>query len=84
MPVDYTKLCSLTARKLTCALIKDGFYLRSQRGSHQRYYHPDGRMVTVAFHRPGNTFPLKTLRKMIENQAKWTEEDLRRLKILST
>ena len=82
MPIDYSNLRSLTARRFISALIKDGFYLRSQRGSHQRYYHPDGRMVTVAFHGSGDTFPLKTLEKMIENQARWTEEDLKRLKIV--
>jgi len=29
-----------------------------------------------------DTFPPKTLKKMIEKQAKWTEQDLKRLKIL--
>jgi predicted RNA binding protein YcfA (HicA-like mRNA interferase family) len=82
MPIDYTNLRSLTTRKLISALKRDGFYLRSQKGSHQRYYHSDGRMVTVAFHSMGGTFPLATLRNMIEEQAKWKEEDLKRLKLL--
>ena len=82
MPIDYSKLRSLTARAIISALSRDGFYLRSQRGSHQRYYHPDGRKVTVSFHSPSDTFPPKTLKKMFETQAKWTEQDLRRLKIL--
>jgi len=30
----------------------------------------------------GSTFKLKTLKAMIELQAKWTEDDLRRLKLL--
>ena len=51
MRIDYTKLRNLTAREIINALIRDGFYLRNQRGSHQRYYHPDGRRVTVSFHR---------------------------------
>jgi len=82
MPIDYSRLRSLTARKIISALSRDGFYLRSQSGSHQRYYHPDGRMVTVSFHSPGDTFTPKTLKTMIERQAKWTEQDLKRLKIL--
>jgi predicted RNA binding protein YcfA (HicA-like mRNA interferase family) len=82
MSIDYANLRSLTTRNLITALVKDGFYLRSQKGSHQRYYHPDGRMVTVAFHGMGNTFRPKILKKMIENQAKWNEEDLKRLKLL--
>ncbi|MCK4475512.1 MAG: type II toxin-antitoxin system HicA family toxin [Methanophagales archaeon] len=82
MPIDYSKLRSLTAREIISALSRDGFYLRSQRGSHQRYYHPDGRKVTVSFHSPSDTFPPKTLKRIIEKQAKWTEQDLKRLKIL--
>jgi len=82
MAIDWSKLRSLTAREIINALYRDGFYLRNQRGSHHRYYHPDGRKVTVSFHRPGETFTIKTLRAMIEKQAKWTEEDLRRLGLL--
>jgi predicted RNA binding protein YcfA (HicA-like mRNA interferase family) len=82
MPIDYSKLRSLTARKIISALSRDGSYLRSQRGSHQRYYHSDGRRVTVSFHSPADTFTPKTLKTMIERQAKWTEQDLKRLKIL--
>jgi predicted RNA binding protein YcfA (HicA-like mRNA interferase family) len=52
------------------------------RGSHQRYRHADGRRVTVTFHRAGDTFPIGTLRSMIELQARWTENDLRRLSLL--
>jgi predicted RNA binding protein YcfA (HicA-like mRNA interferase family) len=81
--IDWSKLRALTAREIISALMRDGFFLRSQSGSHQRYRHPDGRRVTVSFHRPGDTFPPKTLRSMIELQAKWTEEDLKRLGLFS-
>jgi predicted RNA binding protein YcfA (HicA-like mRNA interferase family) len=80
--IDWSLLRSLTARELISALIRDGFFLRSQTGSHQRYRHPDGRRVTVSFHRPGDTFPPKTLRRMIAEQAGWTAEDLRRLGLI--
>ena len=82
MAINYSRLRSLTARELISALMRDGFYLRAQKGSHQRYYHPDGRRVTVTFHRPGDTFPPKTLKTMIESQAGWDEEDAARLGIL--
>lgn len=78
-PIDYSKLRSLTARELVNALIRDDFYLDRSTGSHQHYYHPDRRRVTVSFHRPGDTFSAKILRIMIENQARWSEQDLRRL-----
>jgi len=83
MAIDYTKLRSLTAKKIIRALLKDGFELDRQKGSHQQYRHPeDNRRVTIAFHRPGATFPITTLKSMIEIQAKWDEDDLKRLKLL--
>ncbi len=80
--LDWRALRSLTAREIISALIRDGFSLHAQRGSHQRYRHIDGRRVTVSFHRPGETFALGTLRSMIETQARWSKEDLRRLGLL--
>jgi predicted RNA binding protein YcfA (HicA-like mRNA interferase family) len=67
---------------LIAALTRDGFYFARQPGSHQRYRHPDGRRVTVAPHGTGSTFARKTLESIIEVQARWTEEDLRRLKLI--
>ncbi|MBV6341663.1 MAG: type II toxin-antitoxin system HicA family toxin [Candidatus Magnetobacterium sp. LHC-1] len=82
MSLDYKRLRSLTAQVIIHALLKDGFYLRHQSGSHQRYYHADGRKVTVPYHTPSQTFKLKTLKAIIEEQARWTDEDLKRLKII--
>lgn len=82
MAIDYGRLRSLTAREIISALIRDGFTLDRQSGSHQHYRHPDGRRVTVSFHRPGETFAPKTLKRIIEDQARWTEEDLERLNLL--
>jgi predicted RNA binding protein YcfA (HicA-like mRNA interferase family) len=82
MALDWSRLRSLTARELISALMRDGFVLDRQVGSHQHYLHPDGRRVTVSFHRPGETFEVKTLKAMIDLQARWTEDDLRRLKLL--
>jgi hypothetical protein len=36
----------------------------------------------VTFHGPGDTFAPKTLKSMIEIEAKWTEADLKRLKLI--
>jgi predicted RNA binding protein YcfA (HicA-like mRNA interferase family) len=81
--IDYSILRSLTARALCRALEQDGFMLTRRRGSHHRYAHPDGRRVTVPFTRRGNTFAPGTLRSMIETQARWSEEDLRRLALIT-
>ena len=51
--IPWHSLRSITDREVISALIRDGFELRSQRGSHQRCRHSDGRRVTVTFHRPG-------------------------------
>ena len=83
MTVEYSRLRSLTARQLISALQRDGFSLARQKGSHRLYRHPDGRRVTVSFHHTSDTFPSGTLRSMIEIQARWNEEDLRRLGLLS-
>ena len=80
--IDYSKLRNLTARELISALKRDAFSLVRQSGSHQIYRHPDKRRVTVSFHKGSQTFTPKILKIMIEDQAKWTEEDLKHLKIL--
>ena len=80
--IDYSKLRSLTASKLITALERDGFCRKRQRGSHHRYTHADGRRVTVTFHHPGQIFKIGTLQSMIGKQAQWSEEDLKRLKLL--
>jgi predicted RNA binding protein YcfA (HicA-like mRNA interferase family) len=82
MGIDYGQLRSLRAREFIAALVKDGFHFVRQRGSHQRYRHPDGRRVTVAPHGSGDAFRIDTLKSMIERQAQWTEKDLKRLGLL--
>ena len=80
--VPYARLKTLTARRLVGALHRDGFALDRQSGAHRHYLHPDGRRVTVSFHHPGQTFALKTLKAMIELQARWSGDDLGRLGLL--
>jgi predicted RNA binding protein YcfA (HicA-like mRNA interferase family) len=82
MGVNYALLRNLTAREIISALVRDGFSFDRGSGSHQIYYHADGRRVSVTFHAPGQTFTRKTLKSMIETQARWTEDDLKRLKLI--
>lgn len=81
MGIDYGRLRNVTARELVSALLRDGFEYDRGDGSHQIYYRADGRRVTVSFHGGSMTFARKTLKSMIE-QAGWTEDDLRRLKLI--
>lgn len=78
--IDYSKLRSVTARRVISALVKDGFYFDRETGSHCQYYHPDKRRVTVSFHHPSDTFPPKTLKRIIHD-ANWSEADLKRLNL---
>ncbi len=68
----------LLARDLVHALEADGFVLQRVRGSHRIFKHPDGRRVIVAYHALNNSFPIGTLRAMI-NDAGWDDKDLERL-----
>jgi predicted RNA binding protein YcfA (HicA-like mRNA interferase family) len=79
---NYGRLRNLTVGELISALGRDGFSFDRGSGSHQIYYHADGRRVTVPFHRGSSTFTRKTLRSIIETQARWTEDDLKRLKLI--
>ena len=81
MGIDYGKLRGLTVRKLVTALKKDGFTFR-KKGATRFFRHPDGRRVTIHLHRPGQTLKIGTLQEIIENEARWTEDDLRRLGLI--
>jgi len=79
--IDYGRLRNLAARDIISALNRDGFTFDRGDGSHQIYYHLDGRRVTVVFHGGSSTFRRKTLKSII-GQAHWTVEDLKRLKLI--
>jgi predicted RNA binding protein YcfA (HicA-like mRNA interferase family) len=81
MSIDFSRFRSLTARRLASALQTDGFTLKRQKGSHRHYVHLDGRRVTLSFHHASDTFRIGTLRSIIELQARWTTDDLRRLEL---
>jgi predicted RNA binding protein YcfA (HicA-like mRNA interferase family) len=57
MGVNYAQLRKLTAREIISALIRDGFSWDHGTGSHQIYYHTDGRRVSVTFHRRAIPLP---------------------------
>jgi len=37
----------------------------------------------IVFDSPGQILPIGTLQEIIENEARWTEDDLRRLRLIS-
>ena len=70
-----------TASEVSRALLDDCFILRSRRAIIAAPPR-DGRRVPVPFHDSSGTFVPKTLRSIIEEQARWTEDDLKRPKLL--
>jgi len=64
-----------TAKEVIRVLRKHGFTQVSQRGSHQKWRHPNGRQVIVAVH--GNKpIPIGMLRSIIEG-ASLSADDFR-------
>ncbi len=57
-----------SARDVIRVLRKHGFAMLRQRGSHQKWRHPNGRQVIVAVH--GNKpIPIGTLKSIIEGSG---------------
>jgi predicted RNA binding protein YcfA (HicA-like mRNA interferase family) len=83
MAIDYTRLRGLTARRIVTALQRDGFEMVRRKGATRFFKHPDGRRVTIHLHRPGQILPIGTLQEIIENEARWSEEDLQRLRLVT-
>ena len=81
MNIGYSKLRSLSTRRLISALLQEGFKLEREKGTHRQYIHPQKGRVTVSFHHPSDTFPPKTLKSIIQDDG-WAEEDLKRLGLL--
>ena len=82
MAINYSQLGSLTARRLIRGLKKDGFYEERRKGATRLFKHPDGRRTTIHLHKMSQTFAIGTLKAIIEQQAQWTETDLKRLGLL--
>jgi predicted RNA binding protein YcfA (HicA-like mRNA interferase family) len=82
MAIDYRQLRGLTVRRLISALLRAGFQEWRRKGATRFYTHPDGRTLTLHVHSLGQTFKTGTLKSIIEKQARWTEADLIRLKLI--
>ncbi len=69
-------------RKIVRALEKDGFNLeRKTRTGGHIYYHSDGRMTVVHYHKGSDTLTRKTLQSVLDAVC-WSKEDLKRLGLL--
>jgi predicted RNA binding protein YcfA (HicA-like mRNA interferase family) len=71
------RLPRLTAKEIIAVLLKVGFVLSRQSGSHQIYKNKNGKRVTVPFH--GNKVPHPKVLKSILRDADLDEEKLKEL-----
>lgn len=72
------KLKPIKAEKLLRILEEMGFEERRQSGSHKSFYHPDGRVLTIPFHK-GQEIPVGLLSKIIKHQMKISREEFEKL-----
>jgi len=74
------ELRSVRTRDIIRALERDGFILEHQTGSHATF-REGRRKVIVAIHSLGATIPIGTLHRIITS-ARWSDDDLRRLRLV--
>jgi len=72
-----TKLRMLKAGEIISALQKAGFVRLRQKGSHVRFGHEDGRVVTISCH-AGQDIGKGLLRKILHD-SEMTQDDLLKL-----
>lgn len=72
------KLSPIGSKKLIKILLKEGFVLLRQKGSHARLEHSDGRKTTVPIH-SGESIDVGLLRKILRDVI-LTPEEFNKLK----
>jgi predicted RNA binding protein YcfA (HicA-like mRNA interferase family) len=84
--MDYSKntwqqLKGKNADDLIRALVKDGFLLDVPVRTERIYRHPDGRKISIHYHKGSNCFGRGLLKAMFDDIG-WTERDMQRVKLI--
>jgi len=77
----WKQLKNKTADDLITALLRDGFVLDEKIRTERIYRHPDHRKVSIHYHKGSQTYGAGLLKALLED-TEWSEEDMRRLKLL--
>ena len=77
----WSQLKAKTADQLISALLKDGFVLDGIVRTERVYRHSDGRKVTIHYHTGNKCYGRGLLRALLEDTG-WSENDMRRLKLI--
>lgn len=76
----WSQLKNVTADDLIAALVRDGWSEDARGGSQRIFRHPDGRRCSIHYH-PQRTYGHGLLHALLDDIG-WSEEDLRRLKLV--
>lgn len=77
----WNQLKNKATNDLIRALLKDGFKLVDKIRTERIYRHPDGRKVVIHYHKGSETYGANLLKALLEATG-WSEEDMRRLKLI--
>ncbi len=72
------KLSRTKARQLIQIVVKLGFKLRAQSGSHAVYVHPDGRKTSIPIH-PSEDIGIGLLTKIVKKDLGIRKEDFTKM-----
>lgn len=79
-PDIWAQLKNKTVDEIISALEKDGYVRDTEVRKKIVYRHPHKSRIVIHYH-PGKTYGPGLLKKLLEDIA-WTEEDMRRLKLI--
>ena len=80
-PNVWAQLKGKNADDLIRALERDGFVADAVLRTERIYRHPDGRRVSIHYHTGNQSYGPKLLKALFKD-AGWSEEDIRRLKLV--
>ena len=75
-------LRNVAVRRIVRALEQEGFQFDEHKGSQRIYRHPDRRRVVIHYHRANDLLPPHVIRNLLLG-TRWTEDDLRRLRLIT-
>ena len=77
----WNQLKGITVRELVAALQIDGFVPDDELRTERIYRHPDGRRISIHYHKGSNCYKKGMLTALLDD-IDWSLDDLRRLKLI--
>ncbi len=77
----WSQLKNKTADDLISALLKDSFEPDGIVRTERIYRHPDGRRVSIHYHKGSDTYRSGLLKSLLDDIG-WSEDDMRRIKLV--